>query len=39
MKYETAGDPMGGLKWTRQTTARIAQELKSAGIEVSWVRF
>ncbi len=35
MKYETAGDPMGGLKWTRKTTAKIAEELRAVGIEVS----
>ncbi|MCP4751180.1 MAG: hypothetical protein GY866_09820 [Proteobacteria bacterium] len=35
MKYETAGDPMGGLKWTRKTTSKIAEELESVGIEVS----
>ena len=35
MKYETAGDPMGSLKWTRKTTQKIAAELKSVGIEVS----
>ena len=35
MRYETAGDPMGGLKWTRKTTAKIAGELKLIGIEVS----
>lgn len=35
MKYETAGDPMSGLKWTRKTTQKIAEELKSVGIEVS----
>ena len=35
MKYETAGDPMSGLKWTRKTTQKIAEELKSVDIEVS----
>ena len=34
MAAETAGDPMTGLKWTRRTTARIAAELGSLGIEV-----
>ena len=34
MAAETAGDPMTGLKWTRRTTARIAAELHSPGIEV-----
>jgi hypothetical protein len=35
MKYETAGDPMGGLKWTRKATRKVAKELRSLGIEVS----
>lgn len=35
MKHETAGDPMTGLKWTRRTTAKVATELQSLGIEVS----
>jgi hypothetical protein len=35
MKHETAGDPMSGLKWTRRTTAKIATELQSLGIQVS----
>jgi hypothetical protein len=35
MKYETAGDPMTGLKWTRKTTEKIAEELESIGITVS----
>lgn len=35
MKYDTAGDPMTGLKWTRRTTEKIAQELQDAGIRVS----
>ena len=35
MQDDTAGDPMTGLKWTRRTTAKIAAELASAGIEVS----
>ena len=35
MKYETAGDPVSGCKWTRKTTAKIAKELNRAGIEVS----
>lgn len=35
MQHDTAGDPMTGLKWTRRTTARIAAELKSLGIQVS----
>lgn len=36
MEYEKAGDPMGkGLKWTRKTPKKIAEQLKSLGIIVS----
>jgi len=35
MKYETAGDPMTGLKWTRKATRKIADELQREGIMVS----
>ncbi len=35
MKHETAGDPMSALKWTRRTTAKIAAELQSIGIQVN----
>lgn len=35
MKYETAGDPMSNLKWTKKTTQKIADELNSVGIKVS----
>jgi len=35
MKYETAGDPVRGCKWTRKTTAKIARELKRMCICVS----
>ena len=35
MKYETAGDPVSGCKWTRKTTGKIARELKRMGIVVS----
>lgn len=35
MQHDTAGDPMGGLKWTRRTTARIAAQLQQLGIQVS----
>ena len=35
MKYETAGDPMSGLKWTRKATRKIAKELHREGILVS----
>lgn len=35
MKYETAGDPITGLKWTRKTTQKVADELIALGIDVS----
>ena len=35
MEHETAGDPVSGCKWTRKTTAKIAQQLKRIGIRVS----
>lgn len=35
MKYETAGDPVSGCKWTRKTTGKIAKQLERAGIQVS----
>jgi transposase len=35
MEYETAGDPMTGLLWTRRTRESISRELKKAGIDVS----
>ncbi|MFZ0612859.1 MAG: ISAzo13 family transposase [Desulfobacterales bacterium] len=35
MKYETAGDPVSGCKWTRKTTGKIARELNRRGIRVS----
>ena len=35
MKYETAGDPMTGLKWTHKTTVKVAAELQTLGIDVS----
>jgi hypothetical protein len=34
MKHETAGDPISGLKWTRKTTEKIAQQLKRLQIVV-----
>jgi hypothetical protein len=33
MEYETAGDPMTGLKWTKKTTQKLAKELKTLGIK------
>ena len=35
MEYETAGDPMTDLKWTRKTCGKVAEELKSLEIQVS----
>src|ERR1035437_5086352 len=35
MEYETAGDPMTGLKWTHKTTQKVADQLALAGISVS----
>jgi len=35
MQYETAGDPMSDLKWTRKTTAKISDELALIDIFVS----
>lgn len=35
MKYETAGDPVSGCKWTRKTTGKIAKQLNRVGIQVS----
>ena len=34
MAHETAGDPVSGLKWTRRTTAKLADELRGLGIHV-----
>lgn len=34
MEYETAGDPVTGLKWTKKTTEKIADELRLNGINV-----
>ena len=34
MAYDTAGDPMGGLKWTHRTPEKLSAHLKSAGISV-----
>ena len=35
MEYETAGDPITGLKWTRKTTEKVAKELSYSGINVT----
>jgi hypothetical protein len=34
MEHDTAGDPMTGVKWTRRTTEKIAEELRGVGIDV-----
>lgn len=34
VKLETAGDPMGGLLWTRRSLAKLAEALQKEGIEV-----
>lgn len=34
MKHDTAGDPITGLKWTRKTTEKIADQLCLLGIDV-----
>ena len=35
MKYDTAGDPISGLRWSRKTPDKIAKELQSIKINVS----
>ena len=35
MEYETAGDPITGLKWTRKITEKVAKELRSSGINIT----
>ena len=35
MKYDTAGDPISGVKWSHLTIAKLAAELTAAGIDVS----
>jgi hypothetical protein len=35
MEHETAGDPMTGLKWTRRTTQKLSDHLRTIGICVS----
>jgi len=34
LKHDTAGDPMTGLRWTRKTTEKVAQELNREGIAI-----
>jgi len=33
MEYETAGDPMTGLKWTRKTAQKLTNELEALGVK------
>jgi hypothetical protein len=35
MEYETAGDPMSDLKWTRKTLQKISEQLARIHIHVS----
>lgn len=35
MQHDTAGDPMTGVKWSRRTTRKIAEQLGTLGIPVS----
>ena len=35
LEHDTAGDPISGLRWSRRTTSRIADELGQLGISVS----
>jgi hypothetical protein len=35
MAHDTACDPVSGVKWTRRTTEKVADELASGGIDVS----
>jgi len=35
LQEDVAGDPISGLRWTRKTTRKIADELGRLGIEVS----
>ena len=34
MQYETAGDPITELKWTRKTTQKLCQELNKCGVQI-----
>jgi hypothetical protein len=35
MKHDTAGDPISGIKWSRCTTRKIAEQLATLGVSVS----
>ena len=34
MEYDTAGDPVSGLKWTKRSTRKIAHQLGEFGINI-----
>jgi hypothetical protein len=34
LKDSTAGDPMGGLRWTHKTTRNLAAELRRRGVKI-----
>ena len=34
LKHDVAGDPITGIRWTRRTTGKIAQELAALDIQV-----
>lgn len=34
MKHDVAGDPMSGLRWTRKTRLKVAQQLTKSGIPI-----
>jgi hypothetical protein len=34
MKHDVAGDPISGLRWTRKTRLKVAQQLTQAGIPI-----
>lgn len=34
MKHDVAGDPISGLRWTRRTRSKIAQQLTKSGIPI-----
>ncbi|MBM3749091.1 MAG: ISAzo13 family transposase [Acidobacteria bacterium] len=35
MQHDTAGDPITGIKWSRRTTRKVAEQLAALGIAVS----
>ena len=35
LEYDTAGDPITGLKWSRRTSEKIAMALGDFGVSVS----